>query len=120
MLHTTFIAAILIVRKMMKNCHRKLWQHGGSLLGKATNLELGRFTFAARLHKAYFPQRDSFNELNKVHGPTFTVKGFEKRFRMLRVIYKPVKSAIVSRDLFFREGDECLVKSRDLLFKKWS
>ncbi|MEM6831777.1 MAG: hypothetical protein AAF551_14800 [Bacteroidota bacterium] len=62
----TISAAYLSLRK-----NKKRRRHGGSVIGKARNREIGRFSGGKQLHRDYFLAANELNEVTNGFGSTF-------------------------------------------------
>ena len=74
-------------------------QHGGSVLGKAPNLERGRVEAATKLYADYF-------DPHPVYGPLH----FARRFRLSRTIFNRVVRALEVHDPYLTQRYDCTEK----------
>lgn len=105
MMNAAAIAAAMTATAFVtirKNPKKK--RHGGSRPGRAPNRPLGRFLAGKQLEDDHFLDGNVVNDTTGGLGQTWSEKSFERRFRMLRVVYERVRAAIVIAEPFFREG----------------
>lgn len=69
---------------------------GGSVRGKARNIERSHQEAPHRLYPQYFPA-----------GPIYNEKFFRRRFRLSRSVYDRIMSAVVADDSYFVQRKDC-------------
>jgi hypothetical protein len=83
-------AAVFAFAAQKRRRHRR---HGGSVIGKRANRDIGRVEAGIRIDKDYFCQATTAQETARF--PTFTEVEFERRLRIPRAVYEELRESVL-------------------------